>query len=67
MDHDLGEMIAGLPPDWAGLLTDWDRSMRSRNYPETTRNKYLVAAAHVARYLARPANGPDTQALRVRP
>jgi integrase/recombinase XerC len=66
MNHDLGELISGLPPDWAGFLTDWDRSLRARNCPETIRDKYLLAAAHLARYLAQ-TDGSDAEAPAVAP
>ncbi|TCO59425.1 tyrosine-type recombinase/integrase [Actinocrispum wychmicini] len=35
-----------------GYLRDWDRLLRSANYPETTRHNYLLAAAQLAGYLA---------------
>ena len=44
---------------WAGLLRDWDRSLRSGNYPETTRYNYLLAAAQLGRYLAEYSPDPD--------
>jgi integrase/recombinase XerC len=34
---DLQKLTAGLSRTWAGYLRDWDRSLRSGNYPETTR------------------------------
>ena len=37
------------------FLTDWDRSLRSGNYPPTTRYNYLLTAAQLARYLASQA------------
>jgi integrase/recombinase XerC len=27
----------GLARDWAGFLRDWDRTLRSGSYPQTTR------------------------------
>ncbi len=48
---DLNKLTAGLSTTWAGFLRDWDRSLRSGNYPETTRYNYLLAAAQLARYL----------------
>ena len=42
---DLHKLIVGLSRTWAGYLRDWDRSLRSGNYPETTRYNYLLAAA----------------------
>ncbi|MFI7024757.1 DNA methyltransferase [Micromonospora sp. NPDC049900] len=52
MNRDLTKLTTGLPPPWATLLTDWDRSLRSGNYPSTTRYNYLLAAAQLGRYLA---------------
>jgi hypothetical protein len=34
---DLCKLTTGLSRTWAGYLRDWDRSLRSGNYPETTR------------------------------
>jgi hypothetical protein len=48
---DLHKITTGLSRTWAGLLWDWDRSLRAGNYPETTRYIYLLAAAQLARYL----------------
>jgi integrase/recombinase XerC len=48
---DLHKLTTGLSRTWAGYLRDWDRSLRSGNYPETTRYNYLLAAAQLARYL----------------
>jgi site-specific recombinase XerD len=45
-------MTDGLPTSWAAFLKDWDRSLRSGNYPSTTRYNYLLAAAQLGRYLA---------------
>jgi hypothetical protein len=42
---DLQKLTAGLSRTWAGYLRDWDRTLRSGNYPETTRYNYLLAAA----------------------
>src|SRR5262249_40404959 len=42
-----------------GYLRDWDRTLRSGNYPETTRYNYLLAAAQLARYLAEHSPDPD--------
>src|SRR5688572_2285485 len=52
----------GLPRTWAGFLRDWDRSLRSGNYPETTRYNYLLAAAQLGRYLAEHSPDPDADA-----
>jgi integrase/recombinase XerC len=38
---------------------DWDRSLRSGNYPETTRYNYFLAAAQLARYLGEYSPDPD--------
>ena len=56
MSRDLAKTTAGLSPAWAGFLLDWDRSLRSANYPQTTRYNYLLAAAQLARYLAELAH-----------
>ena len=39
-----------------------DRSLRSGNYPETTRYNYLLAAAQLARYLGEYSPDPDADA-----
>ena len=59
---DLDKLTADLPHIWAGLLRDWDRSLRSANYPETTRYNYLLAAVQLARYLAEHSPDPDADA-----
>jgi integrase/recombinase XerC len=59
---DLEKLTAGLSTIWAGYLRDWDRSLRSGNYPETTRYNYLLAAAQLARYLAEYSPDPDADA-----
>jgi hypothetical protein len=46
---DLHKLTAGLSRPWAGYLRDWDRTLRSANYPETTRYNYLPAAAQLGR------------------
>ncbi|WP_410814825.1 tyrosine-type recombinase/integrase [Micromonospora sp. 067-2] len=51
MKVDLAKLVAGLSPVWAAFLTDWERSLRSGNYPSTTRYNYLLAAAQLGRYL----------------
>ena len=56
---DLRKLTVGLSRTWAGFLTDWDRSLRSANYPETTRYNYLLAAAQLARYLREYSPDPD--------
>jgi hypothetical protein len=45
---DLTKLTAGLSTTWAGLLADWDRSLRAGNYPATTRYNYLLAAVQLA-------------------
>lgn len=52
MSVELGRLTAGLSRTWAGFLRDWDRTLRSGNYPPTTRYNYLLAASQLARYLA---------------
>ncbi|MFC4464009.1 tyrosine-type recombinase/integrase [Streptomyces xiangluensis] len=47
----LARLTDDLPKAWAAFLRDWDRSLRSGNYPETTRYNYLLAASQLARYL----------------
>jgi integrase/recombinase XerC len=56
---DLQKLTVGLSRTWAGYLRDWDRSLRSGNYPETTRYNYLLAAAQLARYLGEYSPDPD--------
>jgi hypothetical protein len=34
---DLDKISAGLSTTWVGYLRDWDRTLRSASYPETTR------------------------------
>ncbi|MBA6437012.1 tyrosine-type recombinase/integrase [Streptomyces sp. GMR22] len=48
---DLEKITLGMSEVWAGFLRDWDRTLRSGNYPETTRYNYLLAVAQLARYL----------------
>lgn len=52
-------MTAGLAGDWAASLIDWDRSLRSGNYPSTTRYNYLLAVVQLGRYLAEHIGQPD--------
>jgi site-specific recombinase XerD len=47
----LERVAGGAPSGWVSFLADWDRSLRSGNYPETTRYNYLLAAAQLAKYL----------------
>jgi site-specific recombinase XerD len=54
-------LAAGLPRPWADFLTDWDRTLRSGNYPQTTRYNYALAAAQLARFLAEHASDPDAE------
>jgi integrase/recombinase XerC len=58
----LEKLTAGLSRTWAGYLRDWDRSLRSGNYPETTRYNYLLATAQLARYLGEYSPDPDADA-----
>jgi integrase/recombinase XerC len=60
MNSDVGNLVNGLPAAWAGFLNDWDRSLRSGNYPKTTRYNYLLAAAQLARYLAEHTDDTST-------
>ncbi|MEV0223315.1 hypothetical protein AB0I18_28365, partial [Streptomyces sp. NPDC050704] len=59
---DLDKITAGLSTTWSGFLRDWDRSLRSGNYPETTRYNYLLAAAQLGRYLGEYSPDPDADA-----
>src|SRR5262245_18226474 len=59
---DLQKLAAGLSRTWVGYLRDWDRSLRSGNYPETTRYNYLLAAAQLGRYLGEYSPDPDADA-----
>ncbi|WP_247674723.1 tyrosine-type recombinase/integrase [Micromonospora sp. C51] len=56
---DLAKLAANLSPAWSAFLTDWDRSLRSGNYPATTRYNYLLAAAQMGRYLTAHTSQPD--------
>jgi len=51
----LERLTEGLPVGWAGFIRDWDRSLRSGNYPETTRYNYLLAASQLGHYLREQA------------
>jgi integrase/recombinase XerC len=51
MNPDLERLVTGLPRAWGNFLRDWDRSLRSGNYPQTTRYNYVLAASQLARYL----------------
>jgi integrase/recombinase XerC len=59
---DLNKITTGLSKTWTGLLCDWDRSLRSGNYPETTRYIYVLAAAQLARYLGEYSPDPEAAA-----
>ncbi len=59
---DLEKLTDGLAGDWSGYLRDWDRTLRSGNYPETTRYNYLLAAAQLARYLGEYSPDPEADA-----
>jgi integrase/recombinase XerC len=56
---DLDKISTGLSTTWVGYLRDWDRTLRSASYPETTRYNYLLAAAQLARYLREYSPDPD--------
>jgi integrase len=55
----LQKLTHGWSRTWTGFLGDWDRSLRSGNYPETTRYNYLLAAAQLGRYLGECSPDPD--------
>lgn len=59
---DLQKLTVRLSRTWVGYLRDWDRSLRSGNYPETTRYNYLLAAAQLGRYLGEYSPDPDADA-----
>jgi site-specific recombinase XerD len=59
MSRDLAKLTTGLPPAWTAFLVDWDRSLRSANYPLTTRYNYLLAVVQLSRYLTGPESRPD--------
>jgi integrase/recombinase XerC len=59
---DLHKLTAGLSRTWAGFLRDWDRSLRSGNYPQITRYNSLLAAAQLGRYLGECSPDPDADA-----
>ncbi len=63
---DLHKLTVGLSRTWAGYLRDWDRSLRSGNYPETTRYNYLLAAPQMDRYLPRTRRTPTPPPTRAR-
>ena len=65
---DLTKITSGLSKIWSGYLRDWDRSLRSGNYPETTRYNYLLAASQLAAYLgSTPRTRTPTTPPRTRP
>src|SRR5258708_39894705 len=37
---DLNKITVGVSRGWSGYLRDWDRTLRSGNYPETTRYNF---------------------------
>jgi hypothetical protein len=48
----IAKLLAGVSsPVWSGLLRDWDRTLRAKNHPPTTRYIYLLAAAQLAGHL----------------
>lgn len=57
----IARLLAGVRSStvWSGLLRDWDRTLRAKNHPPTTRYIYLLAAAQLAGYLRRedPSSG----------
>ncbi|SCL27381.1 Phage integrase family protein [Micromonospora rhizosphaerae] len=62
MKWDLSKMTSGLSPAWVAFLVDWDRSLRSGNYPSTTRYNYLLAVIQLGRYLAEQGCQPEAVA-----
>jgi integrase/recombinase XerC len=64
MSNELCRLTADLPKSWSGFLRDWDRTLRSRNHPETTRYNYILAVSQLARYLVDlpPDVGAETAA-----
>ncbi|WP_406451381.1 site-specific integrase [Streptomyces sp. NBC_01622] len=56
---DLDKITVGLSKAWSGFLRDWDRSLRSGNYPETTCYGYLLAAAQLGRYPGEYSPDPE--------
>lgn len=59
---DLDKLTSGLGQIWATYLRDWDRTLRSADYPETTRYNYLLAAAQLGGYLAEHSPDPEADA-----
>ena len=48
----IARLLAGVSSTvWSGLLRDWDRALRAKNHPPTTRYIYLLAAVQLADYL----------------
>ncbi|GAA3357947.1 tyrosine-type recombinase/integrase [Saccharopolyspora gregorii] len=55
----LDQLVAALPPEWAGFVRDWDRSLRAAGKPETTRYNYLLAVVQLGRHVGeRDAGAP---------
>jgi integrase/recombinase XerC len=52
---DIARLTADIDPAWAGFITDWHRTLRAANHPETTRYNYLLAVNQLARYLSDPS------------
>ncbi|MFI5496561.1 tyrosine-type recombinase/integrase [Actinoplanes sp. NPDC051859] len=48
---DLRKVFHGVAAIWSDYGRDWDRTLRSGNYPETTRYNYLLAVAQFDRFL----------------
>lgn len=59
---DLDRLLTDLPKVWSSFLRDWDRILRSRNHPMTTRYNYILAVSQLARYLAARSVDGDTWA-----
>jgi integrase/recombinase XerC len=48
----IARLLAGVTSTvWSGLLRDWDRTLRAKNHPPTTRYNYLLATVQLAGYL----------------
>ena len=58
---DLDKLTAGLGQIWSIYPHDWDRSLRSANYPETTRYNCLLAADRVRAGRVQPPVRRDRQ------
>lgn len=64
---DLHKLTNGLSQTWDSYLRDWERFLRSGDYPDTTRYNYLLAAAQLAGYLGDEPPHPDADAAAADP